>query len=227
MNGKMITELNLKSIDEKTLMEKPQKVISIQPEHGMISIIIETHDSHKSIENEIFEKENSELSRYLQETKWIDYGNIRNEIVDEIPEGNSLAVAESIVKYVKGKITYDNILAEKISKGEIFGLCASEAIEKGKGTCGEYVNGVIALLRRKNIPAKYISGLYINNGKYTNHAWVEFWVDGKGWIPADIQIGSIGINHNHIKLYKGIDFDEILPELCKFEIEIISNKETD
>ena len=43
----------------------------------------------------------------------------------------------------------------------------------------------------------------------SSHAWASFFLDGYGWIPADPQIGSVGIYDNYIRLELGLDFADI------------------
>jgi transglutaminase-like putative cysteine protease len=64
------------------------------------------------------------------------------------------------------------------------------------GHCGLFASATAWLLRRQNIPARVISGFAVTQRiepATTNitirnrdaHAWVEAWIDGKGWVPID------------------------------------------
>jgi transglutaminase-like putative cysteine protease len=48
-----------------------------------------------------------------------------------------------------------------------------------------------ALARAAGVPCIPVSGVLINRGRQTlRHYWVEFWIDGFGWIPADPAMGA-------------------------------------
>lgn len=65
-----------------------------------------------------------------------------------------------------------------------------QTLERGSGTCSEYANVYVAIMRNMGIPARFISG-YIYGEGY--HAWAEFYLKGYGWIPVDPQLGRTGI----------------------------------
>lgn len=74
-----------------------------------------------------------------------------------------------------------------------------------KGYCTYFASTVVMMLRSKGIPARYISGFsfeptdnvlqsdgYINTVSVDDskaHAWVEFYVDGFGWVTYDVTPG--------------------------------------
>ena len=65
---------------------------------------------------------------------------------------------------------------------------ASQALALGKGVCQDHAHLMLACCRARGIPARYVSG-YIEPGEVTHgasHAWVDVWVDGKGWISIDV-----------------------------------------
>jgi transglutaminase-like putative cysteine protease len=48
-----------------------------------------------------------------------------------------------------------------------------------------------ALLRAAGVPSQPVSGVLINRDRQTSrHCWVEFWIDGFGWIPVDPALGA-------------------------------------
>jgi len=58
--------------------------------------------------------------------------------------------------------------------------------QNGGGDCGGLSRVLISLLRNHGIPARYIAGGFLDsNGAWKDHVWVEFYLQNKGWIPAD------------------------------------------
>jgi len=73
---------------------------------------------------------------------------------------------------------------------------ALSALITGKGTCDDHAALMVALLRASGIPARNMGGYAVNysiqsEDKGVNlvdsarHEWVEFYLKGEGWIPAD------------------------------------------
>ncbi|MEM9447266.1 MAG: transglutaminase domain-containing protein [Cyanobacteria bacterium P01_E01_bin.6] len=104
------------------------------------------------------------------------------------------------------------------------------ALERGIGSCGEYVGVLLALARLNNIPCRTI-------GRYKcpqqqdlrniplepdfNHVWLEFYVPGRGWVPMESNVDDVidqgpyptrffmGLAWYHIEIGKGISFEKM------------------
>lgn len=105
-----------------------------------------------------------------------------------------------------------------------------------KGYCTYFASTVVMMLRSKGIPARYISGFsfeptdnvlqsdgYINTVSVDDskaHAWVEFYVDGFGWITYDVTPGCF--------VERNIDMpEEETTEYPSSEEETTTPKESD
>jgi transglutaminase-like putative cysteine protease len=114
------------------------------------------------------------------------------------------------------------------------------ALERGIGSCGEYVGIILALARLNGIACRTV-------GRYKcpkhpdqhnvplepdfNHVWIEFYVPEIGWIPMESNVDDIiergpypnrffmGLAWYHAEVSKGIPFEKIksdnLPEHIK------------
>jgi transglutaminase-like putative cysteine protease len=118
------------------------------------------------------------------------------EIVE--PSDNPIQKAIKICNWVSNYLTYDGNLPAQ-EEG------AKWAFENRKGDCSEYSDLMITLLRCQGIPARKVTGYVISNDptlrpyvgqtwKFTlsdtedtflGHAWVEYYVEGIGWIASD------------------------------------------
>ena len=110
-------------------------------------------------------------------------------------------------------------------------------LERGVGSCGEYVGVLLALARLNGIACRTI-------GRYKcpphpeqrhlplepdfNHVWLEFYVPGVGWLPMESNVDDViergpyptrffmGLAWYHAELGKGIKFEKLtadnLPE---------------
>jgi transglutaminase-like putative cysteine protease len=102
-----------------------------------------------------------------------------------------------------------------------------EVLRKGRGSCGEYVGVLLALARLSGIPTRtcgrYKCPLrpdlfdYPLRPRY-NHVWIEFYLPGFGWMPAESNADNIGsapyprrffmaLPWNYIELDKGNAFE--------------------
>jgi len=115
------------------------------------------------------------------------------------PGDNPVVKAQKISDWVVNHIDYDDGLpAQEVG--------AKWAYDNQSGDCSEYSSLMITLLRCQGIPARKVSGFVISNNPSTKpyigqewdfyagtggvsnilgHAWVEYYVNGIGWIACD------------------------------------------
>ena len=139
---------------------------------------------------------------FLNNTCALEYENVDETglivITDEIREKaheftNDLNGIANMVSFVHDYIIYD----------EKYRLKPSDWIFKyRRGVCSEYSTLLIALLRAKNIKARYVSGYAYSNkeNRFLGHAWVEVKTTC-GWIPADPTFMQFAyLDATHIKI---------------------------
>lgn len=81
---------------------------------------------------------------------------------------------------------------------------AIEAFRQGKGVCQDFSNVVLAILRSRNIPCRYISGFIPGEGE--THAWIE--VNDNGiWYAIDPTRKHL-IESDYLKIAQGRDFND-------------------
>lgn len=116
-------------------------------------------------------------------------------------------------------------------------------LERGVGSCGEYVGVLLALCRLNGIPCRTV-------GRYKcppyaeyqrvplqpdfNHVWLEFYVPGFGWLPMESNpddLGSdgpyptrffMGLCWYHIEIGKGITFETLTSKGMRLTKEDVS-----
>jgi transglutaminase superfamily protein len=131
-------------------------------------------------------------------------------------DGNVAVYLTNSLNWVATNILYDSELATKLGNGESDTRSSADVLTLRKGTCSEYANLFIALMRYRNIPAAYITGYAF---KYGYHAWAEVYLDSAGWVSVDPQGGTIGISTGHIKLFRSADFPAIQTKLGEIKIK--------
>ncbi len=66
-----------------------------------------------------------------------------------------------------------------------------EALEGGVASSAGYAALMVAALRELGIPAREVSGvLFLDDVRSVRHRWVEFFLEGFGWFPADPALGD-------------------------------------
>lgn len=163
-------------------------------------------------------------SRYLvdDDDLAMDTPIVRRAARDAIrSETNLLRKMYSIRNYVYDELSYG--IKPYIDTPDI-------VLERGVGSCGEYVGVLLALCRLNGIPCRTV-------GRYKcpphgeqqgvplqpdfNHVWLEFYIPGFGWLPMesnpdDVGYGGpyptrffMGLSWYHIEIGKGITFESI------------------
>lgn len=118
-----------------------------------------------------------------------DYNN-RLKVMEDNPYNTALDIMHRLYKdisYVKGS-TDVNTTAEK-------------AMEKKCGVCQDYAHIMLSILRLRNIPSKYVVGMFVGEGE--THAWVEALSNGR-WYGFD-PTNDLLIDDNYIKISSGRD----------------------
>ncbi|MEA5502975.1 transglutaminase family protein [Halotia wernerae UHCC 0503] len=147
---------------------------------------------------------------------------VRRSAEDAIgSETNLLRKMYNIRNYVYDELSYG--IKPHIDTPDI-------VLERGVGSCGEYVGVLLALCRLNNIPCRTV-GRYKcpPNGEQQNvplqpdfnHVWLEFYIPGFGWLPMESNpddVGNdgpyptrffMGLCWYHIEIGKGIPFETL------------------
>jgi transglutaminase-like putative cysteine protease len=157
------------------------------------------------------EAEGENLDDHLRPELHIESSN--GQIIDlagELSEGKN-TVCEKIrafYDYVGDNLVYTHNRAD---------WGAQAALGEMGADCTEYASLMIALSRASGIPARYVEGLAIPgeeaaDSARTEHAWLEVYLPGSGWVPMDPTMGRFPISRenyfarilpNHIIVTRG------------------------
>lgn len=90
---------------------------------------------------------------------------------------------------------------------------AEEALSVGRGVCQDHAHVFLAVARKLDFPARYVSGyLFMDetDDQDATHAWVEVWIDGLGWVGLDPSNG-ISPDERYVRLATGLDYPGASP----------------
>jgi transglutaminase-like putative cysteine protease len=91
------------------------------------------------------------------------------------------------------------------------------------GVCQDFAHLLIAVLRKRGIPARYVSGYLVSRqsldarsamenviGGQASHAWVQANIPDLGWIGLDPTVGYF-VDEQHILVARGRDYGDVPP----------------
>lgn len=108
-----------------------------------------------------------------------EYIDITNPYIVET--GNKLwAESKNVLEYARN--CYEHVASNfKYIKGSWRTL--SQILDLKGGECGDFSTLVVNLLRYKGIPSRH--NICIRHDEVGYHVWVDFYLEGYGWIPLD------------------------------------------
>jgi transglutaminase-like putative cysteine protease len=177
------------------------------------------------------------INRYLvdDDDLAMDSNIVREAAIEAVgSETNLLRKMYSIRNYVYDKLSYS--IKPHIDTPDI-------VLERGTGSCGEYVGLLLALCRLNGIACRTV-------GRYKcppyaekqgiplqpdyNHVWIEFYIPGFGWLPMESNPDDVGrdgphptryfmgLSWFHVEIGKGISFETLSSEGKRIEKEQVS-----
>jgi len=91
------------------------------------------------------------------------------------------------------------------------------------GVCQDFSHILIAVLRQRGIPSRYVSGYLVPKqstdarsvmenviGGHASHAWVQAYLPDAGWIGLDPTAGEF-VEERHILVARGRDYGDVPP----------------
>ncbi len=161
------------------------------------------------IENQVYPLT---VQPYLEETEATAYsGELVSKLAAEIKGDDVMTYVINTTEAVSKALTYDVELAQEMYYDNLM-EDAEDALAAQSGCCGEFTNLLLATLRYKGIPARFVMGIIydetIKSTHFRGHYWAEFYLQGYGWIPVEPQ-AKVGVPNTYIKLYVGKDHLDI------------------
>jgi transglutaminase-like putative cysteine protease len=98
-----------------------------------------------------------------------------------------------------------------------------DSLASGAGVCQDFAHILLAVVRMRGVPARYVSGYLVPRrateagsnfeeviGGQASHAWTEVYVPGAGWVGMDPTLGQpVGLQH--VRVAYGRDYGDVPP----------------
>jgi len=152
-----------------------------------LSYRVEVYTVETGIRHQAIRHESTPLSAmYTQSTELIPADDQRIRVIV-----NSI-IGREPNPYVKARAIYDWFLRNmEIVDFLPHGTTIVKALEDRRADT--YMTALLytAMMRAAGVPCVPIAGVLIDrNGMAFRHYWTEFWIDGFGWVPADLAMGA-------------------------------------
>jgi transglutaminase-like putative cysteine protease len=160
-----------------------------------------------------------ESARYLAPSLHIPYVQPVEELVvaaEEQSEGSAALFVEAAARLIRSRFRYRLGVTQASSS-------IVDLLETKSGVCQDFAHLLIAILRWRRVPARYVSGYlipeYLIDPCYkgdrlfrteAGHAWVEFLLPFHGWIGVDPTLG-ITPKLRHVRIACGRDYRDAAP----------------
>lgn len=148
---------------------------------------------------------------YLHSSEFVSLqAEVWREAIDALPGGltdvwkDTVAIGEHIHRNYKYTPLSTNVNTRAV-----------EVVKKKQGVCQDFAHLMLGLCRTHKIPARYISGYFLNQHKVpgeieASHAWIEVFIPGYGWKGYDPTHRRVP-DTRYVKLAVGRDYGDIRP----------------
>jgi transglutaminase-like putative cysteine protease len=136
--------------------------------------------------------------------------------VEALSDGTVLGFAEAASSMIHERFTYKPGATHVHSSVE-------DSLVTRAGVCQDFSHILIAVLRQRGIPSRYVSGYLVPKqatdaraamenviGGQASHAWVQAYIPDAGWIGLDPTAGEFA-EERHILVARGRDYGDVPP----------------
>jgi transglutaminase-like putative cysteine protease len=98
-----------------------------------------------------------------------------------------------------------------------------DSLSKAAGVCQDFTHLMLAIVRMRQIPCRYVSGYLVPRratepgasleqviGGQASHAWTEVYIPGNGWLSFDPTLGA-PVSYRHVRVAYGRDYGDVAP----------------
>ena len=98
---------------------------------------------------------------------------------------------------------------------------AVKVLEHRSGDCNEFTTLYVALARAAGLPARTVSGLLYQRGRFYYHAWAEIYLNE--WIPVDPTFDQFPADAAHLRIAVGglARQVELIPQIGRLKLEVL------
>ena len=169
--------------------------VSMEIAQNVIVDVFEQNYSYDSSENtEIYDKNSPIYQNFTGSTALIPSAAAR------VKSTAASVTRRKNTDYTKARAIYDYVLARLTYENEVEVDSPDLVIDSKTGNSKAYSLLFSALARSSGIPARPVTGLFIDREmKAQTHWWAEFFLQGFGWFPVDTALADGMLNELEIE----------------------------
>jgi len=127
---------------------------------------------------------------------------------DFLPGRPILAAIDALMKRIFREFRFDTRATDVATP-------VNEVLKNRAGVCQDFAHLMLGLCRTHGIPARYVSGYFLNQHKLpgeieASHAWIEVYIPGYGWKGYD-PTHRRPSDTRYVKIAVGRDYSDIRP----------------
>lgn len=143
---------------------------------------------------------------FLRETARTKPGKLTPELARSLSGDSELAKMHRLMETIHATVAYT-----PGSTGTE--TTAEQALEAKTGVCQDHAHIFITTARLLDIPARYVSGYLLMEGRteqVATHAWAETYLPGLGWVGFDAA-NNICPDERYVRIACGLDYADAAP----------------
>jgi transglutaminase-like putative cysteine protease len=156
---------------------------------------------------------------FLAPTAYVPHPEQLQEIVSEAErtgDGTLIGFAEAVASLIHERFRY-------VKGATHVQSTVMDAVTTGSGVCQDFAHVMLAVVRMRGIPARYVSGYLVPTsatnempgaedviGGQASHGWTEVFLAGFGWIGLDPTMGQ-PVGPRHVRVAYGRDYADAAP----------------
>jgi transglutaminase-like putative cysteine protease len=145
---------------------------------------------------------------YLAPTRYAPHTHEMSQFAaPNVVQGNTFATAMNVMRAIFYSMKYEPGTTNVHTSSQ-------EVLQLQAGVCQDFAHLMLSMCRSHNIPARYVSGyLYGPSSTADNaasHAWVDVFIEGKGWISLD-PTHNCPQTEKYVRIGIGRDYADVPP----------------
>ncbi|MFT4003261.1 MAG: transglutaminase family protein [Rhizobium sp.] len=143
---------------------------------------------------------------YLRESPRTKAGKLTKDLLRNISGDNELGKMHALMSAIHQTVEYKPGTSDTETTAE-------QALEAKSGVCQDHAHIFIAGARALRIPARYVSGYLMMDGKNeqaATHAWAEAHIPGLGWVGFD-PANDVCPDARYVRIATGLCYRDAAP----------------
>ncbi|TIX91098.1 transglutaminase family protein [Rhizobium sp. P44RR-XXIV] len=143
---------------------------------------------------------------FLRDTPRTKAGKLTKEMLRGVSGDNELGRMHALMSAIHQTVEYKPGTSDTETTAE-------QALEKKSGVCQDHAHIFIAAARALRIPARYVSGYLMMEGKNeqaATHAWAEAHIPGLGWVGFD-PANDVCPDERYVRIATGLCYRDAAP----------------